>query len=565
MKNRKFNLFLTGALLINLLQSYLTPITKDEAYYWRWSQHLDWGYFDHPPMVALLIKLSSFFFSDEMGVRFATVVLSILTAKIIWELIPVEKKLHKNSELLFFIILFSSPVFNIFSFITTPDTPLLLFSALYLLAIKKIDEKNNILNALFLGLSAALLLYSKYHGGIVILLSILFKPNLLKRKTTYIAGVFSLILVAPHIYWQYKNDFITFNYHLIQRRANDGFKIKNSIGYLLGAISILNPALVLILFNKWFKKRFLVNKNMVFLFLMFVGYLVFFLFYSFRGWVEAHWVAFAMIPLSVLIYNFCVLNQKSFKTIIYVGIISIVLISLGRVLIVLDLPIKTEFHTQHENYYVSIEKFAKGKKVLFVNSYQNASKYSFYTQKKSFSINTIDYRKNQYDLWNFEDEIKNNKVLLIGDKSSSFSDTLKLKSGAYITYKEINKFHLIGNLKANIKSPIRSIYKNQTAAIKLSINNPYYYDLNFSKESKGYQIAILLRKNKINTIVPLTLKTPQKLRAKTNNTIDAAFNLHSISEGKYTLSLVIKDKYLSYREISKKYTLEVRNVKQDVK
>ncbi len=59
-KNKKFNLFIIGLVIINLLQSFLTPVIKDEAYYWSWSQHLDWGFFDHPPMVAFIIKLSSF-------------------------------------------------------------------------------------------------------------------------------------------------------------------------------------------------------------------------------------------------------------------------------------------------------------------------------------------------------------------------------------------------------------------------------------------------------------------------------------------------------------------------
>src|SRR4051794_17872960 len=34
-----------------------TDITYDEAYYWTWSRALGLGYFDHPPMVAWLIRL----------------------------------------------------------------------------------------------------------------------------------------------------------------------------------------------------------------------------------------------------------------------------------------------------------------------------------------------------------------------------------------------------------------------------------------------------------------------------------------------------------------------------
>ncbi len=43
--------------VISLFQAGFTELMDDEAYYWVYSRHLDWGYFDHPPMVALLIKM----------------------------------------------------------------------------------------------------------------------------------------------------------------------------------------------------------------------------------------------------------------------------------------------------------------------------------------------------------------------------------------------------------------------------------------------------------------------------------------------------------------------------
>ena len=35
-----------------LLQSYVMELGGDEAYYWRYSLQLAWGYFDHPPLVG---------------------------------------------------------------------------------------------------------------------------------------------------------------------------------------------------------------------------------------------------------------------------------------------------------------------------------------------------------------------------------------------------------------------------------------------------------------------------------------------------------------------------------
>jgi len=130
--SKKFNLFILGIFIINILQAIFTPILKDEAYYWRWAQNLDWGYFDHPPMVAFIIKLGTYLFSGALGIRFVTVLLNILMVFVIWALVPDSHKKQKNAEWIFFSILLAMPFFHIYGFITTPDAPLLFFSALYL-------------------------------------------------------------------------------------------------------------------------------------------------------------------------------------------------------------------------------------------------------------------------------------------------------------------------------------------------------------------------------------------------------------------------------------------------
>jgi len=66
----QFIFFLLLFFIINFLQIIFSEIIEDEAYYWVWSQDLAFGYFDHPPLVALWIRISSLFFDGEMGVRF---------------------------------------------------------------------------------------------------------------------------------------------------------------------------------------------------------------------------------------------------------------------------------------------------------------------------------------------------------------------------------------------------------------------------------------------------------------------------------------------------------------
>jgi 4-amino-4-deoxy-L-arabinose transferase-like glycosyltransferase len=58
-----------GAALLRALMTAGLELYADEAYYWLWSRRPALGYFDHPPMVAWLIALSSAILPGEIGVR----------------------------------------------------------------------------------------------------------------------------------------------------------------------------------------------------------------------------------------------------------------------------------------------------------------------------------------------------------------------------------------------------------------------------------------------------------------------------------------------------------------
>ncbi|HET9683176.1 MAG TPA: glycosyltransferase family 39 protein, partial [Gemmatimonadaceae bacterium] len=63
------------AALVRLFFAWWIPLFPDETYYWDWSRHLAGGYFDHPPMIALLIRAGTLVGGDtRLGVRFFPVV-----------------------------------------------------------------------------------------------------------------------------------------------------------------------------------------------------------------------------------------------------------------------------------------------------------------------------------------------------------------------------------------------------------------------------------------------------------------------------------------------------------
>ena len=117
---------LLGCLLpVYLALAVLVPPADDELYYWCWATSLQWSYYDHPPMTAVMIRASTALFGNELwAVRLPAVCSTLgVLAVIGW--------LTRPRDLLPLVLF--TPAFTAGAVVVTPDTPLLLFWSLYLL------------------------------------------------------------------------------------------------------------------------------------------------------------------------------------------------------------------------------------------------------------------------------------------------------------------------------------------------------------------------------------------------------------------------------------------------
>src|SRR5688572_17734940 len=94
-------LFYSAWLVINIVQGGFTELFDDEAYYWIYSRFPEWGYFDHPPMVSLLIKGGYALLGNELGVRLFIILLNTATIFI------VEQLTEKKNPFLFYAVAIS--------------------------------------------------------------------------------------------------------------------------------------------------------------------------------------------------------------------------------------------------------------------------------------------------------------------------------------------------------------------------------------------------------------------------------------------------------------------------
>ena len=179
LKQHKFLLPVTILLLsiLNIIQSSFTELLPDEAYYWVYSQDMNWGFFDHPPFVAVWVTISNFLFTDELGVRFFSAISFSLMIYLVWFTIDHPSK-NKYSWL-FLLLFLSTALLNVYGFITTPDTPLLFFFALFLWSYKLYLSKKNTLIYFVLSIAITGMMYSKYQG--VLVLFFIFLSNIVLR------------------------------------------------------------------------------------------------------------------------------------------------------------------------------------------------------------------------------------------------------------------------------------------------------------------------------------------------------------------------------------------------
>lgn len=465
LKKYHFFLFFSAWALVNFFQAANTVLLNDEAYYWVYSRFLEWGYFDHPPMVAVLIKAGYFLCRNELGVRLFMVVLNTLTLLIIYHLLP------RRNDLLFYAVACSIAVIQLGGFIAAPDTPLAFFTALFFLSYKKFLVSFSWQQTIFLGIVMTLLLYSKYHGFLVILCTIFSNPALLKNKKAYAAVLIGVLLFLPHLYWQYRHGFPSVRYHLIER--SESYTISYTIEYILGQLLLTGPFMGWLLLFGAFSYA---SKNLperAFKFSL-VGIYLFFFIGTFKGPVEANWTVPAIIPLVVLSHQYFYDLRKWKRVLIFslpftlltVFFIRYYLISENKFISFLN----TNEFEQNKAWAKKISDASHGLPVMFINSYQKASKYWFYSGISSFSLNTPAYRRNNYNYWPVEGLLQGKQVYAVSVYDPLyFSDSLETSAGI-LRGKQVDSFFSHSNIELKAEGKL-TFESGKQIRLHLSIAN----------------------------------------------------------------------------------------------
>lgn len=200
--------------MIWVVAAFLLPVAQDESYYYLWSRYLDFGYFDHPPLVALMAYTSQWASACPLVARLGTLAVGLLT---LIGTIKLFKKagLADDSTLCLAVLLSHANLLGlVYGFLTTPDTLLLcawVWTLHEMVAALRDDPKRWVTAGLVAGLG----LLSKYTMVLIGLVALIAAGKKHARSPWPWAGVLAALLVfTPHLIWNADNDWITVKFQL---------------------------------------------------------------------------------------------------------------------------------------------------------------------------------------------------------------------------------------------------------------------------------------------------------------------------------------------------------------
>ena len=290
--------------IFRLLYAVILPLAPQEAYYWNYSRHPALSYFDHPPMAAYLIKLTTLLGTSSFSIHLAAILLSI----------PMTWAIYRLASALFdeWVGFWSAVVINITfiyaigALIITPDCPMLLFWALSMIACYRIDQRDSNIWWILLGIFVGAGFVSKYPivfaalGAIIFFLSSKERRNWFATPWPYLSAIVALIVASPVIYWNYTHNWASFAFQTSKRTGEmTRFRPDFFFGYIgtiVGIYGLLPLPLLIAGIWRSIIESFRNYSSRHWLIISFSVPLVLFLLpVSARSWVKMNWTAPAFI------------------------------------------------------------------------------------------------------------------------------------------------------------------------------------------------------------------------------------------------------------------------------
>lgn len=203
---------------VRLVCAALAPLSFDETDYWIWSKHIAGGYYDHPPVNPILIRIGTTLFGNTaFGVRAIGVLLALPASWAVWRSAAIlfnDEKLGATAALYFNLTL----VMAAGAVIATPDNAVVVATTFLLLTLTKLYQTGRGAWWLAIGVAFGIGMLSKYTTvffAVSILAWLLLVPEQRKWLFTpwpWISGVIALLVFSPTLIWNAQHDWASVHY-----------------------------------------------------------------------------------------------------------------------------------------------------------------------------------------------------------------------------------------------------------------------------------------------------------------------------------------------------------------
>lgn len=382
------------ALAVKLVLSALLPLTNDEAYYWVWSQHMQWSFYDHPPVVAWLMWLGQKISFFPGMVRWPGVLLGHATLAL-WLLI-LKPFFTEEQRIYWLLLALLSPLVGGTNLLITPDLPLLFFNALALYVFYLWRKDPQWYWSVAFGLSVGLGFSSKY-VMVLFVVSLLPLIVLSQQVRNPFFRQFPLIVLGfalgtlPVWLWNILNDFVSIRFQMEHGLGKTVWKPSWTRDYVLAQIGLIFPPILY-----WALRARRRTLPTVFHLLAWVP-LLFFLFTTSRGYSEANWPIVAYPAVFALAASQIPRSRRAITVTLRVWA---VLLTLLAAVILIRPGWAKGMKFREFSQFDALIATAKDLKPLYARSYQMAAKMHFELGRPVYKLRGM----NRKDFYDFLDE-----------------------------------------------------------------------------------------------------------------------------------------------------------------
>jgi hypothetical protein len=214
--------WLVGTLtVLRLVIIGVTGLSDTESYYYIWSRFPDWSYYDHPPLVAWMVALTTFASKSAFSARVGSVLCSAWMGALVYRL--AARLFSPRAGFIALIVATVPPVLFFTSFLVNPENPLAPLWVLSLLLLDDLRSHDEWWRPSLLGLVIGTAFLAKYTAILMIPVALLFvmtsgpTRRWLRRPSFYAAGLVALAVASPVVGWNYVHHWPSIALHLVER------------------------------------------------------------------------------------------------------------------------------------------------------------------------------------------------------------------------------------------------------------------------------------------------------------------------------------------------------------